>query len=139
MASEEQGAAAICSAIAAELYGLKVICENIEDIVNNVTRFLVIGRQDARPTGEDKTSILFSTAHKAGALADVLDVFKKYSINLTNIASRPSKKREWEYYFFSDLLGHREDENIVKGLEEARKHCFQLSILGSFPRAKELL
>lgn len=139
MASEEQGAAAICSAIAAELYGLKVICENIEDIVNNVTRFLVIGRQDARPTGEDKTSILFSTAHKAGALADVLDVFKKYGINLTNIASRPSKKREWEYYFFSDLLGHREDENIVKGLEEARKHCFQLSILGSFPRAKELL
>ncbi len=139
MAAEEKGAAAICSAVAAELYGLKIVCENIEDIANNVTRFLVISHEDAKPTGEDKTSILFSTAHKAGALADVLDVFKKYSINLTNIASRPSKKREWEYYFFADLLGHREDENIKNGLEEARRHCFQLSILGSFPRAKELL
>jgi len=139
MAADEPRAAAIGSNVAAELYGLRIICENIEDIANNITRFLVISREDARPTGEDKTAILFSTAHKAGALADVLDVFKRYGINLTNIESRPSKKRQWEYYFFVDFLGHRTDKNIREGMEEARKHCLQLSILGSFPRATELL
>ncbi|MHC4123601.1 MAG: prephenate dehydratase [Planctomycetota bacterium] len=139
MAADEPNTAAIGSVVAAELYGLKVVCENVEDVANNITRFLVISSQDARPTGEDKTAILFSTAHKAGALADVLDVLKQYNINLTNIESRPSRKREWEYYFFMDFLGHRTDENVQKGIEEARKHCLQLSILGSFPQAKELL
>jgi len=139
IAADEPRAAAIGSNVAAELYGLRIICENIEDIANNITRFLVIGREDAKPTGEDKTAILFSTAHKAGALADVLDVFKRYGINLTNIESRPSRKREWEYYFFVDFLGHRMDKNIREGMDEARKHCLQLSILGSFPRATELL
>ena len=139
MAADESGAAAIGSTVAAELYGLKVICGNIEDITNNITRFLVIGSEDAKPTGEDKTAILFSTAHKAGALTDVLEVFKRHGINMTNIESRPSKKRQWEYYFFVDFLGHRTDENVQKGLEQARKHCLQLSVLGSFPRATELL
>ena len=139
MAADEEGAAAVGSTAAAELYGLKIVCENIEDITNNITRFLVISREDAKPTGEDKTAILFSTAHKAGALADVLEVFKRYNINLTNIESRPSKKRQWEYYFFVDFVGHRTDEQVRKGLEEARGHCLQLSILGSFPRATELL
>jgi chorismate mutase/prephenate dehydratase len=139
MAADEPRAAAIGSNVAAELYGLRIICENIEDIANNITRFLVISREDARPTGEDKTAILFSTAHKAGALADVLDVFKRYNINMTNIESRPSKKRQWEYYFFVDFLGHRTEKNVREGMEEARKHCLQLSILGSFPRATELL
>jgi chorismate mutase/prephenate dehydratase len=139
MAADEEGAAAVGSTAAAELYGLKIICENIEDITNNITRFLVICLEDAKPTGEDKTAILFSTAHKAGALADVLEVFKRYNINLTNIESRPSKKRQWEYYFFVDFIGHRTDEQVQKGLEEASKHCLQLSTLGSFPRATELL
>jgi chorismate mutase/prephenate dehydratase len=139
LAAEEPKAAAIGSTVAAELYGLRVICENVEDIANNITRFLVISKEDARPTGEDKTAILFSTAHKAGALADVLDVFKRYGINLTNIESRPSRKRQWEYYFFVDFLGHRTEKHIQDGMEESRKHCLQLSILGSFPRATELL
>ena len=138
-AADEPKAAAIGSSVAAELYGLRVVCENIEDNTNNITRFLVISREDAKPTGEDKTAILFSTAHKAGALADVLEVFKKYNINLTNIESRPSKKRQWEYYFFVDFVGHRTDKQVQDGLEEARKHCLQLSVLGSFPRATELL
>jgi chorismate mutase/prephenate dehydratase len=139
LAAEEPKAAAIGSTVAAELYGLRIICENIEDIANNVTRFLVISREDAKPTGEDKTAILFSTAHKAGALADVLDIFKRYDINLTNIESRPSRKRQWEYYFFVDFLGHRTEKHIQEGLGESKKHCLQLSILGSFPRAMELL
>ena len=139
MAAQESNTAAIGSIIAAELYGLKVVCENIEDITNNITRFLIIGKEDAKPTGDDKTAILFSTSHKAGALSDVLDVFKKHDINLTNIESRPSRKREWEYYFFMDFLGHRTSENVQKGLEEAKKHCLQLSVLGSFPRATQML
>ncbi|MBW8000759.1 MAG: prephenate dehydratase [Planctomycetes bacterium] len=139
MAASELKAAAIGSSVAAELYGLNVICEHIEDISNNVTRFLIIGREDAKPTGEDKTAILFSTSHKAGALADVLDVMRKYGINLTNIESRPSQKREWEYYFFMDFAGHWSDENVKKGLEKVREHCLQLSVLGSFPKATELL
>ena len=139
LAAEEPNAAAIGSTVAAELYGLRIICENIEDIANNVTRFLVISKEDARPTGEDKTAILFSTAHKAGALAEVLDIFKRYDINMTNIESRPSRKRQWEYYFFVDFLGHRTEKHIQDGLQESRKHCLQLSILGSFPKATELL
>lgn len=139
LAAAEKAAAAIGSDIAAELYGLKVACEHIEDIANNVTRFLVISMEDAKPTGEDKTAILFSTSHKAGALADVLDVFKRHEINLTNIESRPSRKREWEYYFFMDFIGHRKEKKVQAGMEEARKYCLQLSILGSFPRATELL
>jgi len=139
LAAEEPRAAAIGSSIAAELYGLRIVCENIEDTANNVTRFLIISKEDARPTGEDKTAILFSTAHKAGALADVLDVFKRYGINMTNIESRPSRKRQWEYYFFVDFLGHRTEKHIQEGMEESRKHCLQLSVLGSFPRATELL
>lgn len=139
MANEEPHTAAIGSLVAAELYGLKVVFENIEDIANNVTRFLVISREDTRATGEDKTSILFSTSHKAGALADVLEVFRRFDINMTNIESRPSKKREWEYYFFVDFLGHRTEQTIIDGLHEARQHCLQLSSLGSYPRAKDLL
>ncbi|MHC4637292.1 MAG: prephenate dehydratase [Planctomycetota bacterium] len=139
IASEEPGAAAIGSKVAAELYELKMVCENIEDIANNVTRFLVVSKNDAKPTGEDKTAILFCTGHKAGALAEVLDVFKDNNINLTNIESRPSRKREWEYYFFMDFEGHRVDETVQKTLKGSKDHCLQLSILGSFPKAKELL
>jgi len=139
MAAQEPGAAAIGSRIAGELYGLKIQCENIEDVSNNVTRFLIIAKTDTKPTGDDKTAILLSTAHKTGALADVLNVFKQFGINLTNITSRPSKKRQWEYYFFVDCLGHKNDEALAKGLIQARQHCLQLSILGSFPRSETVV
>lgn len=139
IASEEPNAAAIGSSVAAELYNVKVLCENIEDVANNITRFLVISKEDAKPTGDDKTALLFSTAHKAGALVDMLEVFRRHGLNMTNIESRPSKKREWEYYFFVDFVAHREDENVKKALEEAKNHCLQLSVLGSFPKTTGLL
>lgn len=139
MAAQEPNSAAIGSLIAAEIYGLKVLCSNIEDIACNVTRFLIISQEDTKPTGEDKTSLLFSTAHKTGALVDVLEVFRKYGLNLTNIESRPSKKREWEYYFFVDFLGHKTEEKAQKAMEDIRRHCLQLSVLGSFPRNMTVL
>ena len=139
VAAGETGAAAIGSTVAAELYGLRVLCEGIEDNANNVTRFLVISKEDAKPTGDDKTAMVFSTADKPGALADVLEIFKNYGLNMSNIESRPNRKKPWEYYFFVDILGHKTEKHIKEGLEESRKHCLLLSILGSFPRATELL
>ena len=138
-AASEEGSAAIASAIASEIYGLKVLCQNIEDVSNNITRFLIISKHDSQPSGDDKTIVLFSTAHKTGALVDVLNVFKDYGINMTNIGSRPNKKREWEYYFFVDFLGHKKDEHVTKALAESKHHCVQLSVLGSFPRSGSIL
>jgi chorismate mutase/prephenate dehydratase len=139
MAASEAGAAAIGSSLAAELYHLKILFNNIEDNPSNVTRFFAIGKQAAKRTGDDKTSIIFTTAHKSGALVDVLDVFRKFTINLTNIDTRPSQKRNFEYYFFTDLVGHHEDDNVKKALDEVKQHCLQLAVLGSFPRATETL
>ena len=138
-AVKEKNAAAIGSLLAAELYGVKVIRENIEDITNNTTRFFVIGSESARPSGDDKTSIVFSTAHKAGALVDVLQAFRYNGLNLTNIESRPAKKRQREYYFFVDGQGHQDDANVRQALTEAKRHCLELSVLGSYPRATEVL
>lgn len=135
MAAVESNMGAIGSTLAAELYGLKIVFDNIEDNPNNQTRFLVIGKQPTRRTGSDKTAILFTTAHKAGALAEVLDVFARCGVNLTNIDNRPSKRRNWEYYFFVDLEGHVDDDHISEALTEVREHCNELHVLGSFPRA----
>jgi chorismate mutase/prephenate dehydratase len=139
MAAQEAGVAAIGTKIAGELNGLQVLFENIEDDCENETRFLVIGREPARRTGDDKTAIMFTTAHKPGALAEVLDVFKENGINLTDIEKRPSKKVNWEYYFFIDAQAHIDDTNMKKAVEQARQHCLQLTVLGSYPRAIEVL
>lgn len=137
LAAQQPGVAAIGSSLAGELYGLHVLFENIEDNPDNVTRFFVIGREPARKTGEDKTAIMFTTAHKPGALAEVLDVFKENGINLTDIEKRPSKKVNWEYYFFIDAAGHVDD--MHGAIEQAQKHCLQLTVLGSYPKAREIL
>lgn len=139
MASQEPGTAAIGSTLAAELYGLKVQFANIEDNPNNVTRFFIIGTQQPAPTGDDKTAIMFTTAHKAGALSDVLEVFRRNGCNLTHIDKRPTKRANWEYCFFIDLLGHQSDPNVAAAIAEAQARCLQLNVLGSFPRAKEVL
>ncbi|HZZ42181.1 MAG TPA: prephenate dehydratase [Tepidisphaeraceae bacterium] len=139
LAAAETGVAAIGTKQAGELYGLHVLFENIEDNPDNVTRFFVISREPARKSGDDKTAIMFTTAHKPGALAEVLDVFKENGINLTDIEKRPSKKVNWEYYFFIDAQGHMDDAGMKKAVEEAKQHCLQLTVLGSYPRATEVL
>jgi chorismate mutase / prephenate dehydratase len=141
LAGKESGVAAIGSALAGELYGLHVLFENIEDNPDNVTRFFVIGRQGAKRSGaeSDKTAIMFTTSHKPGALAAVLDCFKDEGINLTDIEKRPSKKVNWEYYFFIDAQGHSDDANMKKAIEAAKAHCLQLTVLGSYPKATEVL
>src|SRR5690349_19121429 len=139
LAATEPGAAAIGSTLAGEIHGLHVLFENIEDNPDNVTRFFVIGREPAKKTGDDKTAIMFTTAHKPGALAEVLDVFKENGINLTDIEKRPSRKVNWEYYFFIDAQGHADDPAMKKAIEEAKQHCLQLTVLGSYPRGTEVL
>jgi chorismate mutase / prephenate dehydratase len=136
-AVEEKDLAAIGSTLAAERYRLKVVFANIEDNPQNMTRFFVISKTPTKRTGKDKTGIMFTTSHKAGALVDVLNVFAANGVNLTNIDTRPSRRRNWEYYFFVDAEGHCDDDNFVAALKEARDHCGELHVLGSFPRANQ--
>ncbi len=133
MAVKEKGAAAIGSSLAAECYGLNMLARSIEDSPHNMTRFLVIGKVENRPTGKDKTSIMFAVKDRVGALHDMLVPFKKNRINLTKIESRPSKKRAWEYRFFVDMIGHHEDAGIKKALKQLGGVCTNLKILGSYP------
>ena len=133
LAKGEPNAGALAGALAAEMYGLKILDENIQDSSENVTRFLVIGRKYPGPTGNDKTSLMFSVQDRVGALHDSIASFKKYKINMTKIESRPSKKKAWEYYFFVDCLGHCEDARVKKALTELAKHTMFVKILGSYP------
>lgn len=133
--SNGAGLACIASKIAADVYGLDVLASRIEDHSENTTRFLVISRQEARPTKGDKTSIVFEIKDRSGALHDILAPFKNAKINLTKIESRPSKKRAWSYYFFVDFEGHHEDKRVQKALAVLGKHCSFLKVLGSYPKA----
>jgi chorismate mutase/prephenate dehydratase len=139
MAASEVGAAAVGSALAAEVYGLHKIRDRIEDDPGNVTRFLVISPAHAKPTGHDKTAFLFVAADEPGSLVEVLDVFRKARINMTYIESRPSRQKKFEYCFFVDIEGHVDTPVIADAVEAVRKHCRSLRVLGSFPRADEIV
>jgi chorismate mutase/prephenate dehydratase len=131
---KEKNAAAIASEIASSMYNLNIIAERIEDFRENITRFLVIGNEFAEKTGNDKTSILFSIKDRVGALHDILSYFKEEKINLTKIESRPSKKKAWEYVFFVDFIGHKDDINVKKALRNVEKSSIFLKVLGSYPK-----
>lgn len=134
-AAREANAAAIASPFAARLYGLKVIESQIEDYLHNYTRFLILGRQSAERTGNDKTSILFSTQHVPGSLYRALKPFSEKAINLTKIESRPIKNQPWEYIFFLDFEGHVADSHINKAMAELKKEVLFLKLLGSYSRS----
>lgn len=133
IAAKEKNSACIASILASSIYKLKVIARDIEDSPHNITRFLVIGKTEVPETSHDKTSLVFSIKDKVGALHDMLVPFKKYKINLTKIESRPSKKRAWDYYFFLDLEGHKDNSRINKAIAELDSKCKFLKVLGSYP------
>lgn len=135
----ERGAAAIGSTLAGQIYGVNTLFEDIEDNPNNITRFVVISTQRTKPSGEDKTSLMFSTEHKPGALVSVLGVFEEAGINLTHIDKRPSGRENWRYTFFIDIEGHRDQPHVQCAIDEATAHCKDMFILGSYPMAKRIL
>ncbi len=129
-------AAAIASSEAARLYDLAVVAPKIQDFVRNTTRFLIIGKEKIRPTGNDKTSLMFVTTHIPGALFQVLEPIARANINMLKLESRPAKYENWNYVFFVDLEGHVEEEAVKTTLAEMRGVCQFLKILGSYPMAK---
>lgn len=135
-AAENSEAAAIASSEAARLYNLQIVASKIEDFSKNITRFLVIGRDEIHMTGNDKTSIMFVTSHVPGALYRVLEPIAKSGINMLKLESRPTKHENWSYFFFVDLEGHIEDPKVQDTVSKMKSLCQYLKLLGSYPRAQ---
>ena len=132
---DEPNAAAIASEVALGLYGLERVAKNIEDQTGNVTRFLVLSKEDVPPSGEDKTSILVVTKHKSGALLDLLAPFKEQGINMVQLARHPIPGVKWEYLFLIDIEGHQQEAHVQTALEQVADIVLKVDILGSYPVA----
>lgn len=133
---EQDKAAAIASRRAAEIYQMPVIKEGIADNPNNYTRFLLMSKKSAKKTGDDKTSIIFSIKHKPGTLVRILEEFYKNNVNLTKIESRPKKVTAWEYNFYVDFEGHKDNKEVSSMLKEIKKHTIFFKIVGSYPAGR---
>jgi len=135
LASIESDAAAICGLPAVEIFSLKICYENIEDLSDNTTRFVIIGSQDVGPSGNDKTSLLISTKNIPGALLGLLQPLADHGISMNKIESRPAQGSKWAYVFFIDVDGHQLDVNVVEALNELKQQAALFKILGSYPKA----
>ena len=135
-AANDGSIAAISSALAKEVYSLAAVASNIEDRSNNITRFLVVGNLVTQPSGDDKTSLVFSAKDKPGVLFQMLQPFARSRINLSKIESRPIKNKPWEYLFFLDLMGHRQQPAVKKAMADLEKNCVFLKILGSYASSR---
>jgi len=135
VATMDASAAAIAASTAAEIYGLQVLANNIEDESDNTTRFLVIGAKDVGPSGVDKTALLVATKNKSGALQNLLKPLAESGISMTRIESRPSRKGIWEYVFFIDIEGHIDEQPVAEALQRLEQESSMFRILGSYPKA----
>lgn len=133
LAAEQADVAAIAAQTTAERYGLGTLEVGIEDVKTNTTRFLVMGREDLPPSGADATSLLLSASHKPGGLRAMLEPFESAGVSLTRIESRPNRSGLWEYVFFIDVAGHREDATLAPVLERLRTELPLMRVLGSYP------
>ncbi|MCE5230604.1 prephenate dehydratase [bacterium] len=133
LALKDKSIATIGSELASKIYGLPIVMSRIEDVKENITRFLIVGHQSPGPSGNDKTSIMFCIKDEPGALKQLLAPFSDRGINLTKIESRPSRRRAWDYNFFVDMNGHMTDAKIVEALEAMRPYVTYLRVLGSYP------
>jgi chorismate mutase/prephenate dehydratase len=137
MASNDPKSAAVASGKAAHIYNLQTAASKIEDVSRNTTRFLVIGKDDIKRTGSDKTSIMFVTSHVPGALYRALKPIAEAGINMVKLESRPTKHENWNYFFFVDIEGHIEDKVVSRAVAKMKKLCLFLKSLGSYPMAGE--
>ncbi len=128
-------AAAIASKRAAELFGLNVLAENIEDDPNNSTRFLVLGKHDVAPSGQDKTSLVMATKNEPGAMVSLLAPLAEHGVSMTKFESRPAKTGAWEYVFFADIEGHQSNAPVSAALKAISQHAAFIKVLGSYPVA----
>jgi len=136
LAAQEKDCAAIAGQLAAEKYQLPVLEHDIQDNAANATRFIVLGRQCSPPTGHDRTSLIIGLADKVGALHRALAAFRRYRLNMTQIESRPSKRKAWEYFFFIDCDGHVTDRRVAKAIAALEQQCSFVKVLGSYPNAE---
>ena len=134
-AHDDARGASVASEMAAKLYDLEVLRRKIEDLPYNMTRFLLLGRQQAEPTGRDKTSVLLVTRDEPGILFRTLGAFAQRGLNMTKIESRPTRRAPWQYVFFVDIDGHERDEKVAAALAEVRAGCESVKVLGSYPKA----
>lgn len=135
LASVSDDVAAVAGDMAADLYGIEKLSENIQDFSNNTTRFLIIGREQVSSSGQDKTSIIVSSHNKPGALFRLLEPFHREGIMLTRIDTRPSRSGTWTYLFFIEFEGHQQDEAVARVLLELEEQSILLKPLGSYPKA----
>ncbi len=135
LAANTPGMAAIAGEVAQSLYGLNRVASNIEDLSNNTTRFLIIGREEVQASGADKTSIIVSTRNEPGALFKLLEPFEKAGIMLTRLDTRPSRTEKWAYVFFIEFEGHQSERHIAAVLDQLQGGSIMIKSLGSYPRA----
>jgi chorismate mutase/prephenate dehydratase len=133
MAQADESLAAIASKQAAQLYSLRIVESDIEDQRDNTTKFWVIGREMTHPSGEDKTALIVSIQNKAGALLDILACFGNRNISMTRIVSQPTHNKAWDYQFFIDVLGHKDDANVKQALTDVAAKAAYFKLIGSFP------
>ena len=137
-ARDEDGTAAIGPEVAADVYQLKIMVNNIEDRPDNATRFLVVGRHLLAASGDDKTTILVSTsdtAEGAGVLHHLLQPLAEQGVSMTRIESRPSRRKKWDYVFFIDVDGHAEEAPLSDALAVLEKDSSLFRVLGAYPKA----
>jgi chorismate mutase/prephenate dehydratase len=134
-AAVEPDAATLGSATAAELYGLAVLEARVEDEVSNTTRFLVLGKTDAAPSGCDKTSLVMGAHNQPGAVVNLLQPLADAGISMSKLESRPARGSNWEYLFFVVCNGHRQDPELAAALAEIEARAAFLKVLGSYPAA----
>lgn len=133
LAAEDPSAAAICGRLAADLHHLPLLETSIQDVPDNTTRFVVLGRIETAPTGADKTSLMVVLQDRVGALHQALEPFRANNVSLLRIESRPSRRKKWEYIFFIDIPGHARDEAVARAIEGLKEQAASVRVLGSYP------
>ncbi len=135
LAASESGSAALAGEAASERYDLPMLVSNVEDEPNNTTRFVVLGRQEAGPSGRDKTSLIMSAPNRTGSLCELLAPMSEAGVSMTRLESRPARHTLWEYVFYVDIEGHKDDPEVARALAELARRAAYLKVLGSYPVA----